>query len=421
LIRSSSNSPFQARGNAGFYFARHPARSGHHGRHRNPAAIARNISPMKKTAPLFLLALLFPLAGHAQQTFNSSAGPLKVDTVARGLVHPWALAFLPDGRMLVTERPGRMRVVSRDGALSQPLAGVPRVFAVSQGGLFDVALDRDFTRNRTIYFTYAEPFEGGGRTALARAQLDLDPTPALTAVNVIYRQQGPASRGPHFGGRIAQSADGNLFVSNGEHFSGRDMAQTLDNDLGKIVRITPEGAAPKDNPFVSRGGARAEIWSYGHRNPQGLAINPADGSLWEQEHGAMGGDEVNLVAPGKNYGWPLVSYGVNYDGSPVGTGKQRADGIEDPLWHWTPSIAPSGMAFYTGDLFPAWKGSLFNGALKFQLLSRLEINGRRVVKEERLLQGLGERIRDVRQGPDGALYLLTDNDAGRILRVSPAK
>lgn len=376
---------------------------------------------MKKTAPLLVFALLAPFAASAQQTFPSSAGPLKVDTVARGLVHPWALAFLPDGRMLVTERPGRMRIVGRDGTLSQPLAGVPRVFAVSQGGLFDVALDRDFARNRAIYFTYAEPFDGGGRTALARAQLDLGATPALTAVNVIYRQEGPASRGPHFGGRIAQSADGNLFVSNGEHFSGRDMAQTLDNDLGKIVRITPDGAAPKDNPFVSRGGARAEIWSYGHRNPQGLAINPADGSLWEQEHGAMGGDEVNLIVPGKNYGWPRVSYGVNYDGSNVGNGAATAPGIEAPLWHWTPSIAPSGMTFYTGDLFPAWKGSLFNGALKFQLLSRLELDGRRVVKEERLLQGLGERIRDVRQGPDGALYLLTDNNAGRILRVSPAK
>ncbi len=376
---------------------------------------------MKRIGRILALALLAPVAASAQQTFPSSAGPLKVDTVARGLVHPWALAFLPDGRMLVTERPGRMRIVSRDGTLSSPLAGVPRVFAVSQGGLFDVALDRDFAHNRTIYFTYAEPFDGGGRTALARAQLDLGATPALAAVKVIYRQEGPASRGPHFGGRIAQAADGNLFVSNGEHFSGRDMAQTLDNDLGKIVRITPDGTAPKDNPFVSRSGARPEIWSYGHRNPQGLAINPADGTLWEQEHGAMGGDEVNLIALGKNYGWPLVSYGVNYDGSKVGTGAATAPGIEAPLFHWTPSIAPSGMAFYTGDLFPAWKGSLFNGALKFQLLSRLEIDGRRVVKEERLLQGLTERIRDVRQGPDGALYLLTDNDAGRILRVSPAK
>jgi glucose/arabinose dehydrogenase len=212
-----------------------------------------------------------------------------------------------------------------------------------------------------------------------------------------------------------------LFVTNGEHFTDRDMAQTFDNDLGKIIRITTDGAAPPDNPFVNKPGARPEIWTYGHRNPQGLAINPADGKLWEQEHGAKGGDEINLIVAGHNYGWPLVSRGVNYDGSPVGTGKATMQGVDDPLWHWTPSIAPSGMAFYTGDLFPAWKGSLFNGALKFQLLSRLEIKDGKVIKEERLLQGLNERIRDVRQGPDGALYLLTDNSAGRILRVAPAK
>ena len=371
-------------------------------------------------AALALLVIAAPLPAQSQ-TFNSSAGPLAVETIARGLVHPWALAFLPDGNMLVTERPGRIRIVARDGKLSEPLAGVPRVFAVSQGGLLDIALDRDFARNRTVYFSYAEPFEGGGRTALARAQLELGATPALSAVKVIYRQQGPASRGNHFGGRIAQSADGNLFVSNGEHFTGRDSAQTLDSHLGKIVRITPDGAAPKDNPFADRAGVLPEIWSYGHRNPQGLAINPADGLLWEQEHGAMGGDEINLIMPGKNYGWPVVSFGVNYDGSKVGTGRSEAPGMEPPLWHWTPSIAPSGMTFYTGDLFPAWKGSLFNGALKFQLLSRLDIKDGRVVAEERLLQGLNERIRDVRQGPDGALYLLTDADAGRILRVVPGK
>jgi glucose/arabinose dehydrogenase len=218
-----------------------------------------------------------------------------------------------------------------------------------------------------------------------------------------------------------QAADSTLLLTNGEHFTDRDMAQTFDNDLGKIIRITSDGAAPPDNPFVKKAGARPEIWSYGHRNPQGLAINPADGKLWEQEHGAKGGDEINLIVAGHNYGWPLVSHGVNYDGSPVGTGKATMAGVDDPLWHWTPSIAPSGMAFYTGDLFPAWKGNLFNGALKFQLLSRLEIKDGKVIKEERMLQGLNERIRDVRQGPDGALYLLTDNSAGRVLRVAPAK
>jgi len=380
-------------------------------------------------APIFTpIALALAFAGAAQAAdpiFPTSAGNVTVETVASGLAHPWSLAFLPDGRMLVTERPGRMRIVTRDGKLSAPLVGVPPVFARSQGGLLDVALDRDFARNRTVYFSYAEPFDGGGRTALARAQLDAGEMPPLTEIKVIYRQHGSVSRGGHFGGRIAQESaqdsGGNLFLTNGEHFSGRDMAQTLDNDLGKIVRIAPDGAAPKDNPFAGKTGARPEIWSLGHRNPQGLAINPVDGKLWEQEHGPMGGDEINIIQPGHNYGWPLVSYGVNYEGTPVGTGKAQMPGMTEPAWHWTPSIAPSGMTFYTGDLFKNWKGSLFNGALKFQLLSRLEIKGDKVVKEKRLLQGLNERIRDVRQGPDGALYLLTDNSAGRILRVAPVK
>jgi len=374
-------------------------------------------------APILALTALAS-SGSAQAadpTFPTSAGDVTVQTVATGLAHPWSLAFLPDGRMLVTERPGRMRIVTREGKLSPPLTGVPPVLARGQGGLFDIVLDRGFANNRTIYFSYAEPFDGGGRTALARAQLDAGETPRLTELTVIYRQHGPASRGQHFGGRIAQGADGNLFLSNGEHFIDRDLAQTLDNNLGKIVRITPDGAAPNDNPFVGKSGARPEIWSYGHRNPQGLAINPADGKLWEQEHGPMGGDEVNIIVPGHNYGWPLISYGVNYDGTPVGTGKAQLAGMDEPAWHWTPSIAPSGMTFYTGGLFKAWNGSLFSGALKFQLLSRLELKGDKVVKEERLLQGLRERIRDVRQGPDGALYLLTDNSAGRILRVAPAQ
>lgn len=373
---------------------------------------------------LALTVLLAAFAGTAQAadpTFQSTAGDVAVETVASGLVHPWSLAFLPDRRMLVTERPGRMRIVTRDGKLSPPLAGVPRVFASGQGGLLDLALDRNFAHNRTIYFSYAEPFDGGGRTVLARAMLDAGEVPRLSDVTVIYRQHGPASSGNHFGGRIVQADDGNLFLTNGEHFTDRDMAQTLDNDLGKIVRIAPDGSAPNDNPFVGKSDARPEIWSYGHRNPQGLAINPADGKLWEQEHGPMGGDEINVIAPGHNYGWPRISYGVNYDGTPVGTGKSQMAGMDDPLWHWTPSIAPSGMTFYSGDLFKGWKGSLINGALKFQMIVRLELKDGKVVKEERLLQGLHERIRDVRQGPDGALYLLTDNNAGRVLRVAPAK
>ncbi len=400
----------------------------------------------------FFVALSVVLAAsglaHADDpTFPSSVGTVTVQTVANGLVRPWSLAFLPDGRMLVTERPGRMRIVARNGDLSAPLRNVPRVFAAGQGGLLDVVLDRNYAQNRTIYFCYAEP-EGPptmssrvrekfdddgylskivgvltsyhGRTALARAKLNLS-TSALEDVKTIFHQEGPLSSGNHFGCRIVQMPDNTLFLTMGEHFTDRELAQTFNNDLGKIVHITTDGTPAPGNPFANKPGARPEIWSYGHRNPQGLAINPADGKLWEQEHGPMGGDEINLIMPGHNYGWPLVCYGVNYDGTPVGTGKATMEGVDNPLWHWTPSIAPSGMAFYTGDLFPAWKGSLFNGALKFQMLVRLEIKGDKVLREERLLQDLHERIRDVRQGPDGALYLLTDNFAGRILRVAPAR
>ncbi len=361
------------------------------------------------------------LVHAADPTAPSSAGNLSVQTVASGLEHPWSLAFLPDGRMLVTERPGRMRIVARNGQLSPALGGVPRVYAQSQAGLMDVLLARDFDRTHTIFVCYAEPFDFGGRIAVLRARLVDDETPKLDAVTTIFRQKGPVSRGLNIGCRMVQASDGNLFVTLGDHFAPSDLAQTLDNHIGKIVRITPDGTAPSDNPFVGKAGALAEIWACGLRNAEGLAFNPADGKLWEQEHGPRGGDEINIIEKGRNYGWPLVSYGVNYNGTAVGNGKATMEGVTDPLWHWTPSIAPSGMAFYTGDLIPAWKGSLFNGALKFELLSRLELKSDKVVKEERLLQNLHERIRDVRQGPDGALYLLTDNSSGRILRLAPAR
>ncbi len=367
------------------------------------------------------LSIVLACGSSQAQTFKSSAGDLKVETIASGLSHPWGLAFLPDGRMLVTERPGRLRIVTRDGKLSPAVANLPKVFASGQGGLLDVIIDRAFTQNRVIYFCYAEPADGGARTAMARGKLVDGDTPRLDDVKVIFQQAGPLSSSNHFGCRIVQMPDGNLFLTTGEHFTQRDYAQTLDNHLGKLIRITPDGAAPADNPFVGKAGAKPEIWSYGHRNMQGLALNPATGKIWEQEHGPRGGDEINIPLAGKNYGWPLISYGVNYDGTPVNEGKSEDPGLEQPIWHWTPSIAPSGMAFYTGDLFPAWKGSLFNGALAGTLLSRLELDGDKVVKEERILQDLRERIRDVRNGPDGALWLLTDNSAGRILRVVPAK
>jgi len=354
------------------------------------------------------------------QVFHSSAGDLAMQTMARALDHPWALAFLPDGRILVTERPGRMRLIAKDGTLSPPLGGVPKVFASGQGGLHDVVLDRSFAQNHTVYFCYAEPVDGRGRTALARARLVDEGTPRLDALQVIFRQAGPLSSGNHFGCRIVQTADDNLFLTTGDHFTTRDQAQNLGDDLGKIIRIRPDGSVPPDNPFVGRAGAKPEIWSYGHRNAQGLVLDPATGKLWEHEHGPRGGDEVNIIEKGKNYGWPVIGYGIDYSGAKIHESTHKP-GMEQPLKYWVPSIAPSGMTFYTGDLFAAWRGSLFLGALVSQVLVRLEIDGDKVVKEERLLQQLRERVRDVRQGPDGALWLATDNSSGRILRLAPAK
>jgi len=359
-------------------------------------------------------------ASAAPQTYSSSAGNLTVETIASGLANPWSLAFLPDGRLVVTEKPGRMRIVGKDGKLSPAIAGVPQVSARGQGGLHDVALDRDYAQSSTIYFCFAEPANGGARTSLARAKLVDGTTPRLDDVKVIFRQEGPLSGGLHFGCRIAQAPDGNLFLTMGEHGTHRNEAQNLANHLGKIVRVRPDGTVPPDNPFVGRAGARPEIWSYGHRNAQGAAIHPQSGKLWEHEHGPRGGDEVNIPEAGKNYGWPVIGYGIDYSGAKIHETTQKA-GMEQPIKYWVPSIAPSGMAFYTGDVFPAWRGNLFVGALAGQILVRLELRGDTVGTEERLLQQLNERIRDVRAGPDGALWLATDNSAGRILRVAPAK
>ncbi len=352
-------------------------------------------------------------------SFTSSAGKLEVETIATGLAYPWGLAFLPDGRMIVTEKPGRIRLVTREGQLSPPLAGTPEVWYSGQGGMLDVAIDKSFVQNGTIYFCYAERASGGGRTTVARGKLNDSSPPRLTDVRVIFRQDGRLSSGNHYGCRIAQAPDNSLFVSLGDHYSARDQAQTLDNHIGKVVRISPEGAAPKDNPFTDRGDAKPEVWSYGHRNSQSLAFNPATGDLWEIEHGPRGGDEINIIGKGKNYGWPVIGYGIDYSGAKLHASTSK-DGMEQPVKYWVPSIAPSGMAFYTGNLFPKWKGSLLVGALAGQMLVRLPLNGNTVGAEERILQNLNERIRDVRQGPDGAIWLLTDNSAGRILRVTPA-
>jgi glucose/arabinose dehydrogenase len=365
------------------------------------------------------IAVTLSIAPAAAQSFESSAGTLRVETIARGLDHPWAIAVLPDGRLLVTERPGRIRLIGPDGRLSAPLAGAPGVFARGQGGLHDLVLDRDFARNRTLYFCFAEPVSGGGRTALARGRLADDAT-RLDDVRVIFRQDGPLSSGNHFGCRIAQAGDGNLFLTLGDHFVHRDEAQNLSNHLGKIVRVTPDGAAPPDNPFVGRRDAKPEIWSYGHRNSQGAAIHPASGRLWMHEHGPRGGDELNIPQAGKNYGWPVIGFGIDYSGAKIHESTHRA-GMEQPIRQWTPVIAASGMAFYDGDMFERWKGSLFIGGLSSRILVRLSLDGETVTGEERLLGSLGERIRDVRAGPDGALLLATDSASGRILRVTPAE
>ena len=342
---------------------------------------------------------------------------LDLVTVTAGLEHPWGMAFLPDGRVLVTERPGRLRNIERDGRIGPPITGVPVVEAKGQGGLLDVALDPAFAKNRLVYLSYTEPREGGNGTAVARGVLD---DGNLTGVQVIFRQQPTMQGGYHFGSRLVFARDGRLFVTLGERNVGRAYAQELDNTLGKIVRINPDGSVPPDNPFVGREGALPEIWSYGHRNVQGAALHPVTGELWANEHGPKGGDELNRVLPGRNYGWPTVSYGTEYTGEKI-SDSGTAPGIEPPVHYWVPSIATSGLMFYTGDRFPAWRGSAFVGGLKSQQLVRLRLEGDRVVEEERLLRGVvKERVRDVEQGPDGYIYLLTDEDNGRLLRLQPA-
>ena len=342
-----------------------------------------------------------------------------VETVARNLQNPWGLAFLPDGRMLVTERPGRLRIADADGSLSEPLQGVPRVAARGQGGLLDVALDPNFAQNRLVYLSFAEDRgEGRAGTSVARGRLSQNGT-ALEAVQVIFRQEPTHTGNNHWGSRLVFDRDGNLFVTLGDRFDLRNQAQNPANHLGKIVRIKSDGGAAPNNPFLNREDAKPEIWSLGHRNLQSAALHPTTGELWTVEHGARGGDEVNIPQKGKNYGWPIISYGVDYSGAKIGEGTKKS-GLEQPVYYWDPSIAPSGMAFYTGDKFPAWRGSILVGALAGKLVSRLETNGNRVTGEERMLQNLGERIRDVRQGPDGFVYVLTDSRNGRILRVKPA-
>jgi aldose sugar dehydrogenase len=354
----------------------------------------------------------------AAETFPAAAGPLRLVTLVQDIENPWSFAFMPDGRLLINERPGRMRIAA-DGKLSQPVSGLPEIEQGGQGGLLDVVLDPEFSTNRTIYWSYSEPRQRGNGTAIARGTLESGATPRVNNVEVIFRQMPDFRSRNHFGCRIVFDRSGHLFATLGDRYGGRDMAQTLDNHLGKVIRIARDGSAPKDNPFIGRNGAKPEIWSYGHRNPQGAALHPDTGALWTVEHGARGGDEVNIPQAGKNYGWPIITYGRDYSGAAIGEGTEKS-GMKQPVHYWDPSIAPSGMAFYTGDAVPAWKGSLFIGALAGMMLVRLTINDNRITGEERLFENLNERIRDVRQGPDGALYIATDNADGRILKIEKA-
>jgi aldose sugar dehydrogenase len=365
-----------------------------------------------------LLSSSCALAEQTRAPVPAAIVPVKVETVAKGLEHPWGLQFLPGGRMLVTERPGRLRIVGEDGKISPPITGLPRVAANGQGGLLDVVLDPGFVRNRFIYWSYAEPrgLDTNG-TTVARGQLVIEGAGArVEDVKVIFRQDPAASGGLHFGARMAFGGDGTLFVALGERYQ-RDKAQDLSNHYGKVVRLNVDGAVPANNPFVGRNGVRPEIWSYGHRNMQAAAIHPVTGKLWTVEHGPRGGDEINVPLAGKNYGWPVIGYGIDYSGAKIHEATAKS-GMEQPIYYWAPSIAPSGMAFYTGPV-PEWSGNLFVGALAGQHLSRLVLDGETIVREERLLTNLGERIRDVRMGPDGSIYVLTDNPDGRILKVTP--
>jgi glucose/arabinose dehydrogenase len=348
-----------------------------------------------------------------------------VVTVAEGLQNPWGLAFLPGGRMLVTEKPGRLRLVGADGKLSDPVTGLPPVDARGQGGLLDVAVDPAFATSGLIYWSYAEPVDGVvNNSAVARGRLISEPPVRVEDVQVIFHQVPTLKSTQHFGGRLVFGRDGTLFVTLGDRSvpEGRMQAQRMDGLLGKIVRLNLDGSVPKDNPFVGKEGVRPEIWSLGHRNIQAATLHPSTGELWEVEHGTRGGDEINIARKGKDYGWPTIAYGIEYQGGAITGGITAKEGMEQPIYYWDPVIAPSGMVFYTGSLFPAWKGNLFIGGMASTNLVRLTIDKERVVDEERLLTDLQpkrERIRDVRQGPEGALYLLTDSPTGRILKLVP--
>lgn len=376
---------------------------------------------MTQKLPILIIFMLIALSSNIFLPSTTAQAQriqteLEVKLVASGLRFPWGMAFMPDGNLLVTERVGQLRVITPDGRVSEPVKGVPAVFSQQQGGLLDVTLDPEFSKNRLIYLSYAEPEGGKAGTAVAKAELK---DGNLENLQVIFRQFPKTQGAVHFGSRLAFAPDGNLFITLGDRGDHMDEAQRLGTHIGKIIRIHPDGSVPADNPFVNDPKAKPEIWSYGHRSVQGAAIHPKTGELWIHEHGPKGGDEINIPQPGKNYGWPQASYGVHYNGMPI-KDEHTGQGFEEPIHHWTPSIAPSGMVFYTGNLFPGWRGSLLVGALAGKHVSRLSTDGKKILGEEQLLIQ-SARFRDVEQGPDGALYLLTDEENGRLLKVTPKR
>lgn len=360
---------------------------------------------------LFYFLTLF----HAGTLLAEEKTEFIVTTVVKGLDHPWAMAFLPDDRILVTERSGQLRLIKYGLLHPQAITGLPKIAAEGQGGLLDIILHPDYQNNGWIYFSYSAENKDGLGTEVARARLN---GMKLVDVETIFRVAKKSSGGRHFGSRLVFDKKGYLYISAGER-GDRPRAQDINDHAGSIIRLHDDGSIPKDNPFVGRQNSRPEIYSYGHRNPQGMTLHPQTGEVWSHEHGPQGGDEINIIRSGKNYGWPVISHGVNYVwGTKIGEGTHK-EGMEQPVYYWDPSIAPSGMTFYKGDKFPQWHGNLFVGALKFQLLVRLQLEGNKVVNEERLLTGQYGRIRDVRNGPDGFLYLLTDADDGKLLRLEP--
>lgn len=387
-----------------------PAQPGQAGQAGAPVETRPPNTPEQKPA--------FPNQTRAPGLSSNTVGQYQV--LASGLDHPWAIAFLPTGEILVTERAGRLRVLSKDGKLSPAVAGLPPVFAEGQGGLLGLALDPNYAQNGLVYWSFSEAQGGVNGTSAARGKLILGAAPRLENVQVIWRQAPKMDSALHYGGRLVFAPDGKLFITTGERSipEGRAQAQKLDATLGKVVRINADGSIPSDNPFVNTSGAKPEIWSYGHRNLQAAALDPA-GKLWTVEHGAKGGDELNLPEAGKNYGWATITYGEEYSGKPIGDGITQKDRLEQPVYYWDPVIAPSGMVFYQGDLFPALKGSLLIGSLKDQHVDRLVLKDGKVVGEERLFTDIGGRVRDVAAGPDGAIYVVTDEDDGKLIRITP--